>query len=158
MLRAACESCAVHACQALALMRCIQRHGEAFCELMDLDDSTVLVACALAARLTQVAASARAAAQARSWGLGSVVFVLLWIAQKTCEDTPVSNADMPCVWRLMAPDEDGCDTRRWNELEAQVLVALDWRTHVSVGELHAVRRAVQQATVYKSGAEAHDLG
>lgn len=103
-----------------------------FNRLLKMDACNTAVACVLGCRLCDTLGPRGTVRLQTVWGLRSVVFMLLWIAHKVLDDEPVSNRDIPKAWDCMAPDAKSCRTvAQWNALEAALLAAMAWRTHVT---------------------------
>ena len=115
-----------------------------FNRLLKMDAHNTAVAAVLGDRLCDTLGPVATVGLQTMWGLRSVVFMLLWIAHKVLDDEPVRNGDIPQAWDCMAPDAKGCRTvSQWNALEAAVLAAMAWRTHVTPAQAcaHSPMRA-----------------
>ena len=118
-----------------------------FNRLAGVSPCNTAVACVLGVRLCLGYGHGGTTRIQATWGLRPTVFVLLWIAHKTVEDVPVSNADMDALWQQMTPDITPCGTSSspssMVHLERSILSALGWRAHVPDQLYRAMARALQ---------------
>ena len=133
----------------VCIVRAIAWVAPNFNRLAGVSPCNTAVACVLGVRLCLGFGHGGTTRIQATWGLRPAVFVLLWIAHKTVEDVPVSNADMDALWQQMTPDTTPClanGPSSMVHLERSILSALGWRAHVPDQLYSAMARALQALT------------